>query len=154
MVWGYIPWHGVGTITTIYDNINVKKYQKILNGNLWPVIAEHFINQQYIFQDDNAPVHRSRSTQDFIHRNGITTMSWSAQSPNINIIENLWLLINRKLQGRVCRVANKDDLFRKVKNIWTSITPECIQSLYNKILRRLQTEITLKGHLTYVTRVI
>lgn len=75
MVWRCISWHGVGTITAVNGNINAEKYQQILNDNLWPVIAQHFPNQQYNSQDDNAPVHHARSTQDFIHRNGITTMS-------------------------------------------------------------------------------
>ena len=40
-------------------------------------------------------------------------MSWPAQSPDINIIENIWLHIKRKLQGRISnsRVENKDDLW-------------------------------------------
>lgn len=65
------------------------------------VIVPHFPNEQYIFQDDIALVHRARSTQDLIHRNGIRTISWSAQSPNLNIIENLWYLLKRKLQAHV-----------------------------------------------------
>ena len=70
MIWGCITWHGVGTITAVEGNINAQKYQQILDDNLCPVIAQHFPNDQYIFQDDNAPVHRARSTQEFIHRNG------------------------------------------------------------------------------------
>lgn len=148
MIWGCISWHGVGTITAVNGNINAEKYQQVLNDNLWPVIVRHFPNEQYIFQDDNAPVHRARSTQDFIHRNGITTMSWPAQSPDLNIIENLWLLLKRKLQARVGRIENKDDLFREIQRVWTSITPQYVQSLYNTIPRRLQSVIRLKGHLT------
>lgn len=46
--------------------------------------------------------------------NGIRIMSWPVQSPVKNIVENLWLFIKKKLQGRVVRVANKVDLFREV----------------------------------------
>ena len=145
---GCIIWHGIGTSTAVEGNINAQKYQQILDDNLWPVIAQHFPNDQYIFQDDNAPVHRARSTQELIHRNGITTMSWPAQSPDINIIENIWLHIKRKLQGRVGRIENKDDLFREIHTIWTAITPQYVQSLYKSIPRRLQHVIRLKGHLT------
>ena len=148
MIWGCISWYGVGTITAVTGNINAEKYQTILDNNLWPVIARHFPDENYIFQDDNAPVHRARSTQDFIHRNGIRTMSWPAQSPDINIIENLWLLIKQKLQARVGRIASKDDLFREIRDIWTEISPAYVQSLYKTIPRRLLSVIRLKGHLT------
>ena len=68
MIWGCITWHAVGTITAVEGNINAQKYQQILDDNLWPVITQHFTkNDQYIFKDDNAPVHRARSTQEFIH---------------------------------------------------------------------------------------
>ena len=108
MIWGCITWHWVGTITAVEGNSNAQKYQQILDDNLWPVIAQRFPYDQYIFQDDNAPVHRSRSTQEFIHRNGIATMSWPSQSPDINIIENIWLYIKRKRQGGVGRTENKE----------------------------------------------
>ena len=75
--------------------------------------------------------------QEFIHRNCITTRRWPAQSPDINIIENIWLCIKIKLQGRVRRIENKDDLFREIHTIWTAITPKYVQRLYQSIPRRL-----------------
>ena len=36
----------VGTITAVEGNINSQKYQQILDDNLWPVIAQHFPNDQ------------------------------------------------------------------------------------------------------------
>jgi hypothetical protein len=42
MIWGCISHYGVGTITTVNGTINRHKYIKILEDNLWPVIARHF----------------------------------------------------------------------------------------------------------------
>jgi hypothetical protein len=67
MIWGCITWYGVGTITAVEGNINAVKYQQILHDNLWPVLARYFPDGNYILQDDNAPVHRARSAQDFLH---------------------------------------------------------------------------------------
>ena len=100
MIWGCISWFGPGTVTAVNGNINAIKYQDILEDHLWPVIAQHFPQGGYIFQDDNAPVHRARSTVAYKTQNHIPSLTWPAQSPDLNIIENLWLLIKRKLQAR------------------------------------------------------
>ena len=62
MILRCISWFCHGTVTAVNGNINAIKYQNILEDNLWPVIAQHFPQGGYIFQDDNAPVHRARST--------------------------------------------------------------------------------------------
>jgi len=55
---GCICKDGVGKITDVEGNITSAKYIDILDNNLWPVVAK-FENNQWIFQDDNAPVHQS-----------------------------------------------------------------------------------------------
>ena len=56
MIWGCICWEGVGTMAPVEGNINSLKYQEILEENLWPVLARHFPQNGYFFQDDNASV--------------------------------------------------------------------------------------------------
>jgi len=89
MIWGCITYFGVGTVDFAEGNINAKRYIDILEGNSWPVIAQHFPENSCIFQDDNAPVHRARSVVEYRLRNKIKTLTWSAQSPDLNIIENV-----------------------------------------------------------------
>ena len=71
MVWGCITYHGAGTLCMVNGNINAQKYISILDDNLWPVVARHFNDKPYRFQDDNAPVHRARSTKNYIQQNSI-----------------------------------------------------------------------------------
>ena len=72
----------------VEGNINSLKYQEILEDNLWPVLARHFPRNGYFFQDDHAPVFRSRSTQElYMVRNHINCQIWPAQSPDLNILE-------------------------------------------------------------------
>lgn len=148
MIWGCVCWHGVGTLTRVIGNINSEKYINILEDNIWPVIARHFPDNGYLFQDDNAPVHRSRVTQEYMARNQIKNMSWPAQSPDLNIIENVWLFIKRKLCDNQHMINSETELYNAIAQIWTAISPQYIQSLYNSIPRRLMNVIRLKGHLT------
>jgi hypothetical protein len=41
-------------------NVNAAKYIEILKDNLWPVIVRQYPEENHIFEDDNAPVHRAR----------------------------------------------------------------------------------------------
>lgn len=41
-------------VALVKGNFNSEKYIQILDKNLWPVIASHFLDGGYTFQDDNA----------------------------------------------------------------------------------------------------
>jgi len=76
----------VGTLTSVDDSIDPNKYIDIPENNLWPVIARHFPANNYVFQDDNAPVHRARIIVEYKLRNKIKTLTWLEQSPDLNVI--------------------------------------------------------------------
>jgi len=88
---------------------------------LWPVIAWHFPENNWIFQDDNAPVHRARSVMEYRLKNKIKTLTWPAQSPDLNIIKNVWQRLKRQLQNKVDCIATADDLKSKIRHIWQSL---------------------------------
>lgn len=148
MVWGCITAHGVGTLCIVDGNINAEKYIEIIDSNLWPVVAMHFPNNQYIFQDDNAPVHRARVVKDFVTREGITTLEWPAQSPDLNIIENCWKKMKHEINRNVHNLRTNDDLAAAVRQAWENIPLQFIQRLYQSIPRRIQAVIKSKGCLT------
>ena len=53
--------------------------------------------------------------QEYMVRNNITCLSWPAQSPDlINMIENVWLYIKRKLQFCSGAVKSKADLIEEI----------------------------------------
>jgi hypothetical protein len=129
-------YQGVRTFTEVEGNINSRKYINILDTYLWPVIARHFPTDEYIFQDDNAPVHACRETTHW--KQEIKCMTWPSQSPDLKIIENVWRAINIRLQSQITDVKNRTQLVEKIKEIWISLPHHYIQSLFASIPKRLR----------------
>jgi len=75
--WGCRPitYDVAGTLVPVEGIIDFKKYTDILDTNLWPFFAKRFSYKSWIFQDDNAPVHSSKFTQDLKKGNGIYGMT-------------------------------------------------------------------------------
>jgi len=55
---------GVGSLVPVDGNIDSHKYITILQTSLWPMVSKHFTGKRWLFQDDNAPVHRSAFTKN------------------------------------------------------------------------------------------
>ncbi len=51
-----------------------------------PVIGGH----NWLFQQDNASIHCSKSTKEWLRVNGIKFMVWPSRSHCLNPIEKLW----------------------------------------------------------------
>lgn len=107
-----------------------------------------FSSWKYVFQDDNAPVHRSRLLSAYMEENNINTTSWPAQSPDINIIENIWLKLKRHLQSTRNTIESKDQLIAEVTRFWQNLSVEYVRQLYDTIPTRLLEVIKMKGNLT------
>ena len=137
MIWGCICYDGVGTLTAVEGNINSAKYIDTLDKNLWPVAVWYFEGKEYLFTDDNAPVHRAHTVENYKDQNEVTSMEWPAQSPDLNITENIWLFI-----------ATKNDLLREIQSVWRDIELDYIRNLYQSIPDRLDNVVRMKGHLT------
>jgi hypothetical protein len=122
---GGLSFNGIWTLTDVKGNINSQIYINALENNLWLVIARYFADNEYVFQDDNAPVHRARITENYKQENNINCTMWPGQSPDLNVCENVWLCIKRALQPITGNINTQNELIfhGKVKNIAISSDP-------------------------------
>jgi hypothetical protein len=61
-----------------------------------------FSNSSAVFQDDNSPVHTARSVHSCFDEDedSLQCLPWSAQSPNLNIIEPLLSVVENSVRSR------------------------------------------------------
>jgi hypothetical protein len=133
MIWGCLSFNGIKTLT---------------ENNLWPVIARYFAVNEYVFQDDNAPVHRAQITKNYKQENNINCSTWPAQSPDLNKCENVWLRIKRALQPIAENINTQNEYNAEIRRVWESLPVNYIQGLYQTIPTWIREVTRMKGHLT------
>lgn len=148
MVWGCFTKNKIGPLIQVSGRITGSVYINILNNNLLPFIDELGTNLNYIFQDDNAPVHRAKVVKEWIEENEITNILWPAQSPDLNPIEHLWDVLERKVRKHKPHPKNLNELMVILEEKWYEIEPEILENLVESMPRRIQAVIDSNGNPT------
>lgn len=147
MVWGCMSAQGLGELAFIDGIVNSEKYQQILENNLLPSIDKlKNTHGEYVFQQDGASCHTSKSTKVWLENHGLHPMHWPSSSPDLSPIETLWHEMKKKLRANPAR--NVKDLKVKLTEIWLSFTAEMCAKLVDTMPKRMKCVIERKGDVT------
>ncbi len=107
------------------------------------------------FQQDNAPCHKAQIISDWFleHDNEFTLLKWPPQSPDLNPIEHIWDVEEREIHIMVVQPTNLQQLCDAIMSIWTKISEECFQHLFEPVPRRIKAVLKAKGVQTGTNKV-
>ena len=147
MVWGCMSAAGVHHLTVCDGTLNSAKYCAILETHMLPSACALFRRgQNWMFQQDNAPCHTSRSSRTWLQEHSIQVLEWPAQSPDMSPIENLWWIIKRSVSKRTPK--NLEELKAAIQEEWDKITPQQCERLVGNMPARIRALLRANGRTT------
>ncbi len=117
--------------------------QEILEHFMLPSADKLYGDADFLFQQDLAPAHTAKGTKSWFNDHGVTVLDWPANSPDLNLINNLWGIVKKNM--RDTRPNNADDLKATVKETWASIPPQQCHKLITSMPCRIEAVIKAKG---------
>jgi len=93
--------------------MNALRYISVLDDHLLNFMS---INGSITFQQDSAPCHKAKSIMNWLQTKNVRVLKWPGNSLDLNLIENLWTMIKKKVS--TSNPTTMDELKRIIKEVW------------------------------------
>ena len=148
MVWAGISLGGRTDLVFVDGTLTAQRYvDEILRSHVLPYLGA--IGQAAIFQDDNARPHRGRVALGFLENHGISHMEWPAVSPDLNPIEHLWDMLERRVRPLITPACTLPELRRLLTQEWDRIPQRAIDRLIRSMRGRINECLMRQGGHTH-----
>lgn len=146
MVWGCVSGAGGrGGLWVMPKNttINGTVYLNILKEKVNNFIQIHGATH---FQHDGAPCHNTKIVKDWLAAQEITVIGpWPGNSPDLNIIENVWKIMKNKVSA--LNPSSEEKLIECIKKVWVSdISIDVCRRLAHTMPNRIREVLKNKGY--------
>lgn len=150
-VWGAVTAEGLGPLVRLESRFNGEAYCSILDDVLFPyLLGGPFPDSDFILQHDNSPIHKSKKVAAFLELRDIAVLEWPAQSPDLNVIENVWGVMKSAMTGRQLHGLSADVPWIVVQEEWERLRSNAslCRSLYRSLQNRMKAVINAGGEPT------
>ena len=150
MVWAAVTANGRSPLVFIDQGVKVNQQvyqQKVLNDVLIPWARKQFRTNTWTFQQDSAPSHKARSTQDFLRNHVpqfISSQQWPPYSPDLNPMDfSIWSILEAKVSTK--KYESVEALKSALSREWKRIPQDHIRAACNAFIGRLDAIIRARG---------
>lgn len=143
MIWCAIGYKGRSEVVFLDGRINALKYRDLLNTQ--KLCFQKIAGRNFIFQQDNAPIHTARIIKLWFETNSTPVLDWPARSPDLNIIENVWGLLAKEVYKDAKQYSSVRELKQSILDAWALISQDIIKKLYDTIPSRIFATIRANG---------
>uniref|UniRef100_A0A8L0DV99 Tc1-like transposase DDE domain-containing protein n=1 Tax=Oncorhynchus mykiss TaxID=8022 RepID=A0A8L0DV99_ONCMY len=138
MVWGGVSQQYGTVFVVIEGNLNAVRYRDaILLPHVVPFLQAH---PDMTLQHDNATSHTAPSVCDFLKDRNVSVLPWPAKSPDLNPIEHVWDLLDRRVRAR-----NVRELAGALVEEWGNISQQELANLVQSMRRRCTAVLNAAG---------
>lgn len=149
MVWGCVTWNGMGRLHRIEGNMTAAMYCDILEENLRDSFQRNLLDvEDVIFQQDNDPKHTSKAATAWFEEQKLEVLAWPSQSPDMNIIEHVWDMLDIRVRARKPLPQNTEQFWAALEEEWYNFPLEQLRHLYESMPRRVAALQEAKGFWT------
>ena len=139
--------NGLIYLTELRGKFKSNQYIELLKNYVLPLIKLNFKNFQIV--QDNCRVHTSNLTKEFFNSNSINVLTWPANSPDLNLMENIWKMMSDEIYSD-CQPRHLDELRSRIfKAAWELMNTKrnIMIGLYTSYRERLTFVLKNNGNL-------
>ena len=109
-----------GTTPHVHLNtqVNATIYKNLLESHV--LSASNYSDvKDPIFVQNNVPCHKAKNVINSLKEKKVQLLDWSAQSPDLNSIENMWKILGQRVMAK--NPTNTEELWPKLQAEWSKI---------------------------------
>ena len=152
MVWRCMTASGVGRIYKVEGTMKPGQYHGILANCTLPSMDDLFGHRDRVFMHDNDPKHTARAMKAWLQAQPCQVLDWPAQRSDLNLIENLWEILNQH-PTRITKPGQKKEaeLWVKYQAPWARVSADTCRKLIESMPKRMDAVIKNKGYLPKIS---
>ena len=130
MVWAVFCWETFGPAIHVDVTLTCTTYLSIVADHEHPFMEMVFPDGCGLFQQDNAPCLKATVVQEWFEKHDkFEVLTWPPNSPDLNLIEDLWDVLDKQVWSTEAPPCNLEDLKNLLLTSWCQIPKQTSRGL-------------------------